>query len=39
MQQDSRHIFMRIFEVRVAPCVDASLVMLGLLGIAKMESD
>lgn len=28
----------RYVQVRVAPCVDASLVMLGLLGIAKMES-
>jgi len=27
----------RYVQVRVAPCVDASLVMLGLLGIAKME--
>merc|ERR1719258_355450 len=28
----------RYVQVRVAPCVDASLVMLGLLGIAKMEN-
>jgi len=28
----------RFVQVRVAPCVDASLVMLGLLGIAKMEN-
>jgi hypothetical protein len=38
-----RHAFSfaldRYVQVRVAPCVDASLVMLGLLGIAKMESD
>jgi len=38
-----RHVFSfaldRYVQVRVAPCVDASLVMLGLLGIAKMEAD
>lgn len=38
-----RHVFSfaldRYVQVRVAPSVDASLVMLGLLGIAKMEAD